>query len=477
MIKQTVISIFEDISLEVEKFTYIDRLLYSFTFLFIKITLDTLDLKKEEYKKKYPSQPYIVQRLIEKQPINIKQDWNDIYNRVDYPELGYYINQYLQELEENNQCLKGIFSQIDFTKISYERLRNIIKELNSITLAIRNEDDSKELAEAMDEILLNSKLEGTLHKISAGNDFTPKDVAKLISQLINAKENEEVADLMCGSGGLLMQTVKEITNNKVQIYGQDKDKKILKLCRLNLLLHGIYDAIIKYGDTIDQNSFEKKFDVIVANPPFSTSNDIKNRMEEESSFLYSEMYSYGIPPVSRADYAFIQNMLYSLKNNGRMAIIIPLGALSRTGAEEKIRKNMIKDNVIDTIILLPSNLFRNTGIKTCIMLFSKSKMQSDILFIDASKEFEKGRLQNHFNNQNFKNILEAYKARKNINGFSYVASLDEVLKNDGNLSINKYVIYKKEDNINLEQLKLQINDIEEQLKILKDKKKFYEEKL
>ena len=213
----------------------------------------------------------------------------------------------------------------------------------------------------IEEVITNSQFEGKFFKTNAGEDFTPLDVADLIAELLNVKENEKVADLVCGSGGLLLKAIENVPNGKVKIFVQDQNQRVLQFCRLNLLLHGIYDFNYNVADTIHYNFIKEKFDAQVANIPFSMQNDIKkNYQEGEFSMLYSEKYPYGLPPSSKADYAFIQIMLNHLQDNGRMAVIAPLGALSRPGAEEEIRKNMIKSNIIETIILLPPNLFKNT---------------------------------------------------------------------------------------------------------------------
>ena len=452
---------------------YIQSLIYSFILLLIKIISDTNDYNMENYRRRYGNDINKIQRLKKAQEIYLEENWMNIYEKLNYPGISQYINEFLYQLAINNKFLRGIFVQNDFKKIEYKKLKNSIQELNETRLAIESEEDKIQLQEAIDEVLLN---EGN-YNTSAKEDFTPRHVAKLISTLCKVKENEEVADLVCGSGSLLIQVIKDVTNNKVQIYCQDCNEKIINLCRLNLLLHQIFDAVVKTGDSVIQNNLERQFDVVVANPPFSTANDIKNKFYEDDLYMYSHLYPYGIPPSSKSDYAFIQNMIQSLKPNGRMATIIGLGALSRLGAEKEIRKNMVKDNVIDAIILLPANLFKQTAIRTCVMLCKKNKTQSDILFIDASKEFKKGKLQNYFSEENISNICKIYKDRKNINGLSYVASLEEVLKNEGNLSVNKYVIETKKDKIDIEKIRVQIFDLEEQLKNVRNTKNFYMDKL
>lgn len=477
MKRENINNILLDIVEELKQFTYIEQLLYLYIFIFLKVNLDTLQFQKQKYEQKYGNQSEKIQRLMNAQPIITKQDWICIYNKRQEIDFGSYINDFLHKLEEINPCLKEVFTEINFNKIPNIKLKNIIEKLNDICLAIKEEEDRKILEGAIEKITFLLEEENGTQGMMAGNSFTPKNVIKLMTNVSNIKENDNVADLVCGSGGLLIQAVKQIEKQKVQLYGQEKDLEISKVCKLNLLLHEVYDAEINKTDTIKDLFTDRKFDIVLGNPPFSLSNNLKRSIEEEKEIAYDIRYKYGIPPASKADYAFIQTMLYYLKSDGIMSTIVSLGALSRTGAEKNIRINMINDNVVDTIILLPPNLFLGTAIKTCIMICRKNKIQRDILFIDASKYYEKGKLQNYLSEENIKYIIEIYHQRKTIEGISYLASLKEVLENEGNLSVNKYVIEQQGEIVNIEQLRVEINDIEEQLKVIKDKKKFYAEKL
>lgn len=477
MERETLKGIFLYILEQLRQFNYLKQLLYIYTFIFLKVNLDTLEFKKQKYEQKYENQSQKIERLMNAQLIITKQNWNYIYNRRQERDIGSYINDFLQQLEEMNPCLKKVFTNINFNEIPNIKLKNIIERLNNTCFAIKKEEDREILQEAIEKTTFLLEEETGTQRMIAGNSFTPKNIIELMTSVLNIKENDKIADLVCGSGGLLVQAMKQIEKQKVQLYGQEKDEEVYKICKLNLLLHEVYDAEISKTDTIKDQITTEKCDVVIGNPPFSISNNLKESIQETNQITYSARFPYGIPPASKADYAFIQVMLQALKQDGIMCTIIGLGALSRVGAEKSIRINMINDNVVDTIILLPHNLFQGTAIKTCIMICKKNKIQRDILFIDASKQYEKGKLQNYLSEENIKNIIEIYNKRETIKGVSYLASLKEVLKNEGNLSVNKYVIEQKEEKVNIEQLKVEINDIEEQLKVVKDKKKFYAEKL
>ncbi len=477
MIKEKLEKVVKEILRNLCDNEYLDKLLYLFTFLFLKMLSDTWNWKKSEYEKKYPDYPERIERLMENQPFILRQDWEMIKSYLNYPNIGKFLQEYLHHLQKENPILEGIFDKMDWEKIESEPLKNMVQILDTVSLAIKDENDSAIWEEVIDEVLMGNIDSVENHKGDPSMDFTPRSTAQLLAYLMEVKLNESIADLVCGSGGLLLQAVDCVEDRKCQIWGQDINSRMVQLCQLNMILHGVLTAQIRQGNTIFQNDWKEQADVILANPPFSITNSIK-KIEEETFLGSRESYPYGIPPAARADYGFIQKMLQRLKPDGRMVTLIALGALSRTGVEEKIRENMVRDNVVDTVILLPPNLFKNTSIKTCIMVLKKNRAQSDILFIDASDEYEKGRTQNQLGVKNQENILNWYHERRTKDGICYVATQKEVLENHGNLSVMKYVEEKKVDErINLEQLRMEIRDKEEQLRILQNKKEFYFSKL
>ena len=472
---EKIIDQIQELIAQTNKYEYIEQLIYIYSFLYLKIVLDTKQYKQEEYKKKYPHQK--IERLMQNQSIIIKDNWQDIYSKIKNPGIVYFLNYYFKNLEAINPNLKGIFTNIDFNKIENETLKNIIEILNSNSLAITNKKEQERLIQIIENIPFDPNIEGKILNTLSGNDFTPLDISNLISNIVDVKENESIADLTSGSGGLLLQTAKK-ANYKLEMNLQDQNPQTLLFCKLNFLLHNIYDATFFIGNTIYQNVSMKKFDVIVGNLPFSTQNNIKEIINESTYLDYKNLYTYGIPPASKSDYAFIQIMLQSLKETGKMVVILPLGVLTRGGAEENIRKNMLKQNIIETIILLPPNMFRTTLIKTCIIIFNKNKKQNDVLFVDASKRYAKTKYKNKFENSEIEKIIEILKERKTITGTSYLATVKEILENEGNLNVTKYVIEKqKNQTINKDILKIQIQEIEEKLEELKTRKQFYLKKL
>lgn len=239
-----------------------------------------------------------------------------------------------------------------------------------------------------------------------------------------------------GSGSLLLQIGHFAKVSKY--YGQERNITTYNLARMNIVRHEINynDFDFKQGDTLEDDKFgDKKFDVVVANPPYSSDWKIENKLNDPRFKKYGKT-----SPQSKADFAFVEHMLYHLKNDGTMAVVLPHGVLFRGGGEGVIRKYMIEqDNVLDTVIGLSDNLFNGTTISTIVLVFKKNRQTNDILFIDAIKDFEKGKNQNILRDKDIDKIMDVYVKRQNIDKYAHVASLDEIKENEYNLNIPRYV--------------------------------------
>ena len=297
----------------------------------------------------------------------------------------------------------------------------------------------------------------------AGEFYTPQQVSKLLAKLVTIGKNKlkNVYDPTCGSGSLLLRVAKE--TDVVSFYGQEKVATTYNLARMNMLLHGIpfnhFD--IENNDTLEhpnEDHMQLRFDAVVANPPYSA------KWSADAKFLDDERFSaYGkLAPKSKADYAFIQHMLYLLDDAGTMAVVLPHGVLFRGASEGVIRKYLIKEkNWLDAVIGLPANLFFGTSIPTCILVFKKCKKNDDIFFIDASKEYESGKNQNRLTNENIKKILDTYINRKDVEKYAHAASLEEVEENDYNLNIPRYVdTFEEEEEIDIKAVMKEIKELE-----------------
>lgn len=299
----------------------------------------------------------------------------------------------------------------------------------------------------------------------AGEFYTPQEVSKILAKIVTTGKNrlKSVYDPTCGSGSLLLRVAREVkdVNN---FYGQEMNRTTYNLARMNMILHGVHylKFDIKQEDTLEhpQHLNDMPFEAIVANPPFSAN------WSANPLFLNDDRFSqYGkLAPAGKADFAFVQHMIYHLAENGTMAIVLPHGVLFRGAAELHIRKYLIEQkNYLDAVIGLPANIFYGTSIPTCILVFKKCRETPDnILFIDASKEFEKVKNQNMLRDNHITKIVETYRNRTVIEKYSHLASLKEVADNDYNLNIPRYVdTFEEQEEIDIQKVMFEIKELED----------------
>lgn len=299
----------------------------------------------------------------------------------------------------------------------------------------------------------------------AGEFYSPQQVSKILAKIVTVGKTDlkSVYDPACGSGSLLLRVAKEANVRK--FYGQELTSTTYNLARMNMLLHDIsyQNFDIQNADTIEEpQHMEMKFEAVVANPPYSA------KWSSDVAFLDDERFSaYGrLAPKSKADYAFVQHMIHQLDDNGTMAVVLPHGVLFRGAAEGVIRKYLIDDkNYLDAVIGLPANIFFGTSIPTCIMVFKKCREEDDnVIFIDASSEFEKGKNQNILTDENVEKIVETYKSRETIDKYSYAALLSEIEENDYNLNIPRYVdTFEEEEPVDLKEISKRMKEIDEEI--------------
>ncbi len=299
----------------------------------------------------------------------------------------------------------------------------------------------------------------------AGEFYTPQQVSSILAKIVTTGKTDikSVYDPTCGSGSLLLRVGREA--HVRHYYGQEYNSTTYNLARMNMLLHDVNYSNFKIdnGNTIEDPAVsDERFEAVVANPPYSA------KWSADPKFLDDERFSnYGkLPPKSKADFAFIQHMIYHLDDNGTMAVVLPHGVLFRGAAEGTIRRYLIEEkNYLDAVIGLPSNLFFGTSIPTSILVFKKCRESDDnVLFIDASQSFEKGKNQNHLSDEDVEKIVETYKNRETLDKYSYAASLEEIAENDYNLNIPRYVdTFEEEEPIDLEQVQKDLNQIDDEI--------------
>jgi type I restriction enzyme M protein len=312
----------------------------------------------------------------------------------------------------------------------------------------------------------------------AGEFYTPQMISSILSEIValdcqNPKSGKrkrlgKVLDFACGSGSLLLNLRKTMGPQGIgKIYGQEKNITTYNLARMNMLLHGVKDTEfeIHHGDSLmndwdllnEMNPAKKlEFDGVIANPPFSYRWDANEAMGEDFRFK-----SHGLAPKSAADFAFLLHGFHFLGNEGTMAIILPHGVLFRGGAEERIRKKLLLDGNIDTIISLPANLFYSTGIPVCILVLKRCVQHKEVLVINASEEYEKGKRQNRLNPSHIKKIIATYQNRRPEQGYARLVPMSEIEENGYNLNISRYVsLTKQEKEIDLAEVHQRLVDID-----------------
>jgi type I restriction enzyme M protein len=401
------------------------------------------------------------------------------------------------KIDENDEDTKGNFI--------LEDLQTILNSIEQSTMGTDSEDDFNQLFEDMDlnssklgrapetRNLLIAKVLAHLDKIDfkledsesdvlgdayeyliaqfasgagkkAGEFYTPQQVSKILAKIVtlDKKQLKNAYDPTCGSGSLLLRISKEAKVG--EFFGQELNRTTYNLCRMNMILHDVHFSHfdIRQEDTLEHpQHLDQRFDAVVANPPFSAKWKGKENPLNETDDRFSQ---YGrIAPSTKADFAFVQHMLYQLSDSGTMAIVLPHGVLFRGAAEGEIREYMIREqNYLDAVIGLPANLFYGTSIPACIMVFKKCRVNDEnIFFIDASNDFEKVGNQNALTNEHVEKIMQTYQKRETVAKYAYLAPLSEVKENDYNLNIPRYVdTFEKEEVIDIEAVAKELQALE-----------------
>lgn len=365
--------------------------------------------------------------------------------------------QGFRNIEQSSELYENLFEDVDhYTKrlgVTAQKqnhtISTVMKELASLDIA--HEGDILGYAY---EYLIGQFASESGKK--AGEFYTPQSVSKLMAQIIlQGKENQKgfsVYDPTMGSGSLLLN-VKKFSNEPgtLSYFGQELNTSNYNLARMNMILHGVGVANqhLHNADTLDTDwptEEPTKFDGVLMNPPYSA------KWPANEEFLDDPRFSmYGVlAPKSKADFAFLLHGYYHLKDSGVMAIVLPHGVLFRGASEGKIRNILLENGVIDTVIGLPANIFFGTSIPTTLLILKKNRVSKDVLFIDASNDYKKGKNQNELDDKHIDRILDAYNRREEIRKYAYVAGFDEIVENDFNLNIPRYVdTFEEEEPISL----------------------------
>ncbi|MBC72388.1 MAG: type I restriction-modification system subunit M [Muricauda sp.] len=391
----------------------------------------------------------------------ILADLESILNSIEQSTMG----------TESEDDFNKLFEDLDLNSTKLGRstearnslISKVLLHLDKIDFAL--EDAEADVLGDAYEYLISQFASGAGKK--AGEFYTPQQVSKILAKIVTTgkKRLKSVYDPTCGSGSLLLRVSREVPVD--DFFGQELNRTTYNLARMNMILHDVHfrHFDIRQEDTLEQpQHLDMRFEAIVANPPFSAKWKGKNNPLNENDERFSQ---YGrLAPTSKADFAFVQHMLYQLAENGTMACVLPHGVLFRGSAEGMIREYLIKElNYLDAVIGLPSNVFYGTSIPTCILVLSKCRVNSDnILFIDASQGFEKDGNKNKLGEAHIDAIIDTYRNRIAKDKFSNVASLDEITENDYNLNIPRYVdTFEEEEPVDLNQVTTDLQTLEKEI--------------
>lgn len=371
---------------------------------------------------------------------------------------------------DSEEDFEDLFSDMDLNSNNLGKTPEARNEIIAKVLSHLNKIDFKLEQTEIDvlgdayEYLIAQFASGAGKK--AGEFYTPQQVSTILAMIVTTGKTKlkSAYDATCGSGSLLLRIARQVKEVSM-FYGQELNRTTYNLARMNMILHGVHyrKFDIKQEDTLEKpQHLGKTFEAIVANPPFSI------QWSANPLFTSDDRFSqYGkLAPSSKADWAFVQHMIYHLAENGIMAIVLPHGALFRSGAEQHIRKYLIEDrNYLDAVIGLPANIFYGTSIPTCIMVFKKCREQpNDILFINAAEHFERG-TQNTLRQEDIDRIITTYRERKEVEKYSSLATLDFIAENEFNLNIPRYVnTFEEQESVDIAYVAKQLRDLEKEMK-------------
>lgn len=371
---------------------------------------------------------------------------------------------------ESEDDFDHLFEDLDLTSTKLGRtesaknalIAKILIHLDNIDFKL-HDSESDILGDAY-EYLIGQFASGAGKK--AGEFYTPQAVSTILARIVTSGKTriKNVYDPTCGSGSLLLRVAREV-EHVGDFYGQEMNRTTYNLARMNMILHGVHyrNFDLKQEDTLEEpQHLDKRFEAVVANPPFSAKWSANKTFESDDRFA-----QYGkLAPASKADFAFVQHMIHQLDENGTMAVVLPHGVLFRGAAEGHIRRYMIEErNWLDAVIGLPANIFYGTSIPTCILVLKKCREHPDnVLFIDASAHFEKAKNQNYLREQDIEKIISTYRERNEEEKYSHLAPLSEIIENDYNLNIPRYVdTFEEEVPIDLAAVTAEIKQIDQDM--------------
>jgi type I restriction enzyme M protein len=459
---------------------------YILTMLFVKYLSDVRKSKLAEYEKKYAGKPNAaarIQRDMERERFAVAEDctFDFLFQHRNDTDIGQTINTVLEKIEDANKTkLHNVFRNIDFNSEANlgqarqrnSRLKKLLEDFNGLDLRPEQVGHMDVIGDVYEYLI--ARFASQAGK-KAGEFYTPAEVSETLARLVAPQPGDRICDPTCGSGSLLIRTAKQVGDRDFSLFGQEMNGSTWALCKMNMFLHEVDAANIQWEDTIRHPQLIEgdalmKFNVVVANPPFSLDNWGQDMAAEDKYGRFKR----GIPPKSKGDWAFICHMLASaLEGTGRVGVVVPHGVLFRGGQEGKIRESVIKENLLSAVVGLPANLFYGAGIPAALLIFDKSRKpnaKDSVLFIDASREFEQGTNQNRLRPQDMDKIVDTCRKRKAIDKYAYLAPFNEIKENEFNLNIPRYVdTFEPEAEIDIPATQREIEELEAKLAAIRTK--------
>jgi type I restriction enzyme M protein len=467
---------------------------YILTMLFLKYVTDVWKDKKAAYAEKYKGDEVRIERALRNERFQVPNEctFDFLFEQRNENNLGEQINIALEKLEDANRSkLERVFRNIDFnseanlgqTKDRNRRLKNLLVDFSALNLQPSHLEGNDIIGDAYEFLI--AQFAGDAGK-RAGEFYTPGEVSTLLAKLVDPQPGNRICDPACGSGSLLIKVAREVGSNNFSLYGQENNGSTWALARMNMFLHEMDNADIEWGDTLNNPRLLEgdqlmNFHIVVANPPFSLD---KWGADNALADQYNRFHR-GTPPKSKGDYAFITHMIETTYEDvGKTGVIVPHGVLFRGSSEGKIREQLIKENLLEAVVGLPANLFFGTGIPAAILIFNKGKRDNkDVLFIDASREYQEGKNQNRLReDKDIKHIVDTYKTFKSAaplttdegavieDKYAYRATLKEIEENDYNLNIPRYVdTFEEEAPIDIAVTQVEISRLKGELAEVENK--------
>lgn len=462
---------------------------YILTMLFLKYVSDVHKDIYQKHLSKYKGDKGRADRAMKMERFNVPptSQFDYVFEHRNDTNIGELIDIALNDLEEANREKlssedgSGIFRNISFNsnnlgdaKDKISRLKNLLIDFSAMDLTPSHLESNDIIGDAYEFLISNFASEAGKR---AGEFYTPSEVSTLLAKLTKSKEGARISDPTCGSGSLLVKAGKEVGSNNFSLYGQEANGNTWALAIMNMFLHGFDNATIRWGDTIRNPKLKEgdalmKFDTVVANPPFSLD---KWGADEAEGDKYNRFWR-GVPPKSKGDWAFISHMIETLNETGKAGVVVPHGVLFRGSSEGKIRQKTIEENILETVIGLPANLFFGTGIPAAILIFNRKKGKNkNVLFIDASQSYENGKNQNKLRPTDIEKIVDTYlkfnKGELKVGvveeKYSFVATPEDITANDFNLNIPRYVdTFVEETEIDIAKVQKEILRLESSLKVV-----------